>query len=386
MIDVEREIREAFTRHDAETPPFDPIDTPVIVRRTRTRQVVNAVAVTAIGVVIVLAAIGGANAILRSDGIPADEHPTPSTTAGPTGPSAATGGVGGGFGAKGLDVVSLDPATGEVALLFDAPTNVEDPDVAPDGTTLIYTRKGGGSGYQVFSVGGDGVERQLTTSGGSAPVWSPDGSTIAFQAPGPGGTEDIYVMNADGTDTRLIADTGGNDVNPDWSPTGEAIAFLSGTGDGADAGIYTVSLADGSLTQVTSAADGDGERSPAWSPTGEWIAFVRLEDAPGGNLEADDSDVWLVHPDGSDAHRLLDEETQLDPNAPDAGEASGAGTADGHYQDDPEWSPDGGRLAWADVHAGVTVVDVATQETSILSTETWWDLSWDEHGLVAVES
>lgn len=382
MIDVDREIREALARHDAEAPAFNPTDTPVIVRRTRSRQVINALSVAMIGGAVVLAAVLGIGGLLRSDGVPADERPSPAPTAGPdalTGPTGATGSI----GSKGRDVVTLDPATGVAELRHDAPTNVQNPDLSPDGETLIYARKGGGLGYQIFAVGPDGVERQLTTSGGSAASWSPDGTLIVFQSPGRNGTVDIYVMNADGSDLRLVADTGGNDVNPDWSPRGDEIAFLSGIGDDPESGIYVVSLADGSLRQLTSAADGDGDRAPAWSTDGEWIAFIRMEDAPGRNLEADDSDIWLVRPDGSQAHRLFDDETQLDPEAESY---LSSVTPDGHYQGDPEWSPDARSLAWGDVHAGVTVVDVASQEKRSVTSSTWWDLSWDDHGLIAVES
>jgi len=38
---------------------------------------------------------------------------------------------------------------------------------------------------------------------------------------------------------------------------------------------------------------GDHDSGPAWSPDGQWIAFVRW------------ADLWLVRPDGTDAHELL---------------------------------------------------------------------------------
>ena len=388
MIDVEREIRAAFLRHDGEAPGFDATDVGRVVRRTHVRQVANALAVAVAATIVILGAVVGIDAIRTGDPIPTDPSPAP-----PTGPSGATTPTGppggsGATGAKGLDIYAVDPVTGDAALVHDAITNVEDPERSPDGSTLLYARKGGGEGMQVFAVGPDGVERQLTTfeDGASAPTWSPDGAMIAFSA-GTAKARAIYVMNADGTDPRVVADTPNGDVKPDWSPAADRIVFVSGTG-GRDPsfGLWIVTLADGSLTQITDASDGDGDRSPAWSPLGDRIVFVRAEDAPGNNLEADDSDLWLVRPDGSGLHRVFEDERQLDPEAEGIETSSAAGTPDGHYQDDPEWSPDGRAIAWADVHAGVRVVDLGTQEVRNLTLTTWWDLSWDASGMLGVES
>jgi Tol biopolymer transport system component len=71
----------------------------------------------------------------------------------------------------------------------------------------------------------------------------------------------------------------------------------------------------------------------SWSPTGEWIAYNLVPDLPvrGDDPSAPEgphsvSELWLVHPDGSERHRLA--------------VIDGSGST-------PRWSPDGTRLASA---------------------------------------
>jgi TolB protein len=60
---------------------------------------------------------------------------------------------------------------------------------------------------------------QLTENQGSneAPTWSPDGSLIAFSSTREGKSR-IYVMTAYGTDQRRLLTLPGEQTNPKWSP------------------------------------------------------------------------------------------------------------------------------------------------------------------------
>ena len=80
MIDIEHEVREALRRHELEVPLADPIDAPVVVRRTRTRQVANAFGAVLVAALVVLGLTSGVSALLRSAPRQADEPPpTPAT-------------------------------------------------------------------------------------------------------------------------------------------------------------------------------------------------------------------------------------------------------------------------------------------------------------------
>ena len=52
-------------------------------------------------------------------------------------------------------------------------------------------------------------------------AWSPDGTKIAFASDRDGNSE-IYAMNADGTGVRRVTEDPSEDLEPAWSPSGEA--------------------------------------------------------------------------------------------------------------------------------------------------------------------
>jgi dipeptidyl aminopeptidase/acylaminoacyl peptidase len=83
-----------------------------------------------------------------------------------------------------------------------------------------------------------------------------------------------------------------------WSPNGEHIVFCAGsdsrhTGK-PDSRLYIISADGSDLRQITNSDTND--MLPVWSPDGEWIAFHR------------DGALWLVHPDGTAAHALFEQE------------------------------------------------------------------------------
>jgi hypothetical protein len=83
----------------------------------------------------------------------------------------------------------------------------------------------------------------------------------------------VYVINADGSGrtnltTRSESDTEIFDADPDWSPEGTRITFLSNRGGSPSAGVYTVNSDDSDVAQVTHAGRGE-DITPAWQPLPE---------------------------------------------------------------------------------------------------------------------
>ncbi len=107
------------------------------------------------------------------------------------------------------------------------------------------------------------------------------------------------------------------DVHFAWAPDGQQVIFAarstskSGQLQGHD--LYVIDVGNGRLRQVTQGSTND--LMPAWSLDGEWIAYHR------------DCALWLIHPDGSAAQRLI---------AYTAGLCVVA----------PAWSPDSQKLAF----------------------------------------
>ena len=104
------------------------------------------------------------------------------------------------------------------------------PQISPDGSQIIYTRRWTdkvNDKYEndIWIVNADGTRNRFLIKGAS-PVFSPDGKRIAYVAPGqPAGTQ-IYVKWLDAADigtqiTRLERAP----TNLQWSPDGKSIAF-----------------------------------------------------------------------------------------------------------------------------------------------------------------
>lgn len=148
------------------------------------------------------------------------------------------------------------------------------------------------------------------------PDISPDGSSIVFVSNRDGGKGQIYVMDAGGRNLRNLTNNPAfSDDTPSWSPDGKRIAFQS-LRRGGPSEIYIMN-ADGSRAIPVVV----GARA-AWSPDGKLLAY---EAAAEGHRE-----VFVIPSTGGDARRL---------------------TFDHDYAGAPSWSPDGSRILFtAAVH------------------------------------
>ena len=149
-----------------------------------------------------------------------------------------------------------------------------DPDVSPDGRTIVFARKLGDRS-DLFTVGidGRGLARLTSSVPGvewSGPHFSPDGRAIVVSRLLPGGWLDIVrVERATGAVEQLTHDRAA-DVEPTWTPDGEAVVFRSDR-DGVP-NLYALRLADRSLLRVTNVLGGAFE--PSVSPAGRSVAFA----------------------------------------------------------------------------------------------------------------
>ena len=125
-----------------------------------------------------------------------------------------------------ISVLSSDGKTSTKAP-FTLTTDMIFINPSPDAKFVAYCKQTD-SGFQVFIMGTDGKEKQLTTVGESCiPSFSSDGRKIVFESVRNGEVDQIYTMNADGTNqTRVFAqNTGFVDTFPQFSPDGKLIVF-----------------------------------------------------------------------------------------------------------------------------------------------------------------
>jgi dipeptidyl aminopeptidase/acylaminoacyl peptidase len=182
------------------------------------------------------------------------------------------------------------------------------PDWSPDGERIVFATP---SSIRTVGVNGKSEQVLFTCRDRfdgcfySKPVWSPDGAKIAFRD-----DQELVVARADGSGAVQL----GSGSGPAWSPDGTKLAFWQGGEFPLPPSIWVMN-ADGSDRRRL--ADGWG---PAWSSDG-WIAFQHSGDAEG----ADDEELYVIRPDGTGQRQITDD--QVDDSQPD-------------------WSPDGSRLAF----------------------------------------
>ncbi len=151
-----------------------------------------------------------------------------------------------------------------------------------DGKYLAFTAKAGAEDalYIMRIEGRDIVgEFRFGLEGVLTPSWAPDDSRLAF-AGLDGGITDLFIVGRDGRDLRRLTDDTYMERDPVWSPDGKRIAFTTDRGPGTDLqllsfrdpviGIYD--LDEGSIS-VLPGSEGKNI-NPQWSPDGRSIAYI----------------------------------------------------------------------------------------------------------------
>ncbi len=188
-----------------------------------------------------------------------------------------------------------------------------------------------GPAYEIWMMDPDGSnEDQLTdnTSHDERAQISPDGSKIAFMSQRdiePGDSIDIWQMDADGTNQVQLTDNDVFESEPTWSPDGNTIVFAGPTD------LWSIPEGGGTPTNLTNTPIAY-ECCPEFSPDGTKIAFTingHVDGNPVGPYE--ENEIYVMNANGSNQQPLTDNTAQ------DVG---------------PTWSPDGERIAWANVDNG----------------------------------
>jgi len=94
------------------------------------------------------------------------------------------------------------------------------------------------------------------------------------------GIPQVYIMRADGGDVRQVTNEQDGACQPDWSPDGLKVVYISPCREKQDtyqgSSLYIMEVSTQTRTALPASLGGDFE--PAWSPDGKRIAFTSLRD------------------------------------------------------------------------------------------------------------
>lgn len=297
---------------------------------------------------------------------------------------------------------------------------IGDPRISPDGklvayavTTVDQKQNRRHSAIWMTATDGSRAPWQFTTSpqNSNAPRWSPDGQLLAFtssrpaEAPPARGSAEgpatdarpqIWILSMSGGEARRVTNLKNGVTSFQWSLDGKRFACLSRIGPSDNRGenkdrsdvrhyshisykfndtgwfddrrshVFIIDAKTGSAKQITS-GDEWNDTDPQWSPDGTRLAFV--SNRTGKEYEEDrNADVWVISTEGGPITRISDHD---------------------EADNSPRWSPDGKTIAfvgrvheaehpkiWLAPSAGGAPSTLAARNLDLIPT----DLDWAEEG------
>jgi dipeptidyl aminopeptidase/acylaminoacyl peptidase len=256
---------------------------------------------------------------------------------------------------------------------------INDARISPDGRQVAYVltaidQKKNRRNSSIWLVAVDGLSdpRRLTAEGfnSNSPRWSPDGSRLAFlsarttDAPEPAASgaatpaepvrPQICILRLDGGEAQVASHLKNGVTVFQWAPDGKRFVAVSRTAasdqiapsarpsdvrhyrhilykfndtgwyDDKRSHLWVVDAAAGKDQQITSGDDWD-DTDPQWSPDGARIAFV--SDRTGQEYEGGhNTDVWVIPASGGSLTKISDHAFE---------------------DDSPRWSSDGRQIIFA---------------------------------------
>ncbi|MBI1765862.1 MAG: S9 family peptidase [Acidobacteria bacterium] len=248
--------------------------------------------------------------------------------------------------------------------------SLSDPHLSPDGKLVAYvvTKVERGQNRRnsaIWMVAADGSRAPwpFTTSpqSASSPRWSPDGRALAFISSRPSADANaqeqprpqVYALSLDGGEARRVTNLKNGVSVFQWSPEGSRLVVVSRSGpsdnrpeskdrsdvrhykntsykfndsgwfDDRRTHLWVIDVKSGVAKQITEGDDWN-DADPQWSPDGTRLAFV--SNRTGKEYEQNrNSDVWVISAEGGALTKISD-----------------------HAEADnsPRWSPDGKTIAF----------------------------------------
>jgi TolB protein len=106
------------------------------------------------------------------------------------------------------------------------------------------------------------------TSGPSSLTWGPDSQALVYSMGG-----SLWKQGLDSKEAVQLTDGPGYDYQPDWSPDGKSVVYVSYQKDAME--LWLLDMSSGKITQLTKGGAVNVE--PRWSPDGKKIVWVSTQ-------------------------------------------------------------------------------------------------------------
>ena len=155
---------------------------------------------------------------------------------------------------------------------------------SPDGKKFAFiVYANGNQEIAILDLASRDVERRFKVPGVGAiqnPAWSPDGGRIAFSGQ-VGGVSDLFVYDIASRRADRLTNDRFADIQPTWSPNGRTLAFSTDRGEGTDftrlthgpMRLATIDVASRAITPLPAFTQGK-HINPQFSPNGNDLYFV----------------------------------------------------------------------------------------------------------------
>jgi tricorn protease len=183
-------------------------------------------------------------------------------------------------------------------------SQVDDYDLAPNGRRIVLSIYG-----EIFTAPVEEGDLKQITDGPARdvnPQFSPDGKWIAFVSDR-SGREEIYAIAADGSgEAKKLTDVDALKFGFAWSPDSKEIAFTS-----SDNKLRKVVVETAQVMELASSKYGN-IGAPVWSPDGKWLAYSKQD-------QTRTSDIYLIPAGGGEEKKVtFDSYSDINPRfAPD---------------------------------------------------------------------